>query len=57
MIMCDSQQSLNAWYNHMLGALAVAHIRGTQQFKDSEAGMELFLHLRSQIVGQTMACC
>ncbi|KAL6822658.1 hypothetical protein J3E69DRAFT_356485 [Trichoderma sp. SZMC 28015] len=49
MIMCDSQQSLNAWYNHMLGALAVAHIRGTQQFKDSEAGMELFLHLRSQI--------
>ncbi|KAL6787422.1 hypothetical protein J3E68DRAFT_440428 [Trichoderma sp. SZMC 28012] len=50
MIMCDSQQSLNAWYNHMLGALAVAHIRGTQQFKDSEAGMELFLHLRSQII-------
>lgn len=57
MIMCDSQQSLNAWYNHMLGALAVAHIRGTQQFKDSEAGMELFLHLRSQIVSQTMTCC
>ncbi|KAL6800936.1 hypothetical protein GGI42DRAFT_343740 [Trichoderma sp. SZMC 28013] len=49
MIMCDSQQSSKAWYNHMLGALAVAHIRGTQQFKDSEVGMELFLHLRSQI--------
>ncbi|KAL6689829.1 hypothetical protein J3F84DRAFT_398808 [Trichoderma pleuroticola] len=49
MIMCDSQQSSKAWYNHMLGALAVAHIRGAQQFKGSEVGMELFLHLRSQI--------
>ncbi|KAL7906584.1 hypothetical protein GGI35DRAFT_471110 [Trichoderma velutinum] len=49
MIMCDSQQSLKAWYNHMFGALAVAHIHGTRQFKDNEVGMELFLHLRSQI--------
>ncbi|KAK5992934.1 hypothetical protein PT974_06359 [Cladobotryum mycophilum] len=48
-ISCDSQQSMQAWYNHVLGAMALVQLRGNQQL-EHEIGLELFLHLRTQIM-------
>lgn len=39
----------------MQGALTLTQIRGSQQLKDGEAGLELFLHLRAQIVSQAVS--
>ncbi|KAH8807424.1 hypothetical protein F5884DRAFT_899823 [Xylogone sp. PMI_703] len=48
-ITCDSQQSMRAWYDHICGASALVKLRGRRQLQ-SELGVQLFLHLRSQII-------
>lgn len=48
-INCDSQRSMQSYYNHLSGATTLVEHRGAEQYQ-TESGLDLFRDLRSQII-------